>query len=98
MYNYNFYNDLVNYEFLDKVILINNQEIIGNVLLTNNNLLIFQNINRGTMKFGKAVTPMADYDLIVKIDLETLKYQIDENNSIINDNIIIIDFKIDNFL
>lgn len=94
MYNYNFANEKVIFEKVNCVAEINQKEILVNILLTKQNLLFFYNINSGILKektMGVIVGP--EYDLLLKISLNNLKYTCEGNNTFIdNGNVTIYDF------
>jgi len=95
MYIYDFDNEEVIIESVDNLITIKDKEIKSNILLTEKNLLIFKNIKNDSALAGRELYEMPEYELIIKIDLNKIKYSVEENNTYIkigNEEIILYDF------
>lgn len=99
MYNYDFKNELVVFEYNDCLVENNDKVNVLNVLVTNKNILFFYNQENDfvTLKSrGIFVTPT--YELVMRVNLKTLKYVVEDNNTIINSNIIIFNFNLKDVL
>ncbi len=99
MYNYDFDNEKVTYEKVNCVAEINQREIFTNILVTDRNLLLFYNPNRGTLNertMGVILSP--EYELLRKINLEDIKYSCEDNNTYIDNDIVIYDFDLSKVL
>lgn len=94
MYNYDFKKEKVIYEKHNVFAEINNKELFVNIVVTDKNLLLFYNTESDfvTMKSrGIFVTP--SYELLFKLDLENISYEVGDHNTYINnDEIILYDF------
>jgi hypothetical protein len=90
MYNYDFNNELVIYEIDNALIEINNQFFRGNILLTDKNLLLFRNISDFMKQKSQGVFVLPKYELVYKGEVVNLKYEIEENNSYINNDEVIL--------
>lgn len=94
MYRYNFECEKILLEFMNILASIKDEEHRVNILITEDNILIFKNANEEILSL-KGITPVADYVLIVKIKLSDIDYIIHEENTVIkynNDEIILYDF------
>lgn len=103
MYNYNFKgnNESLIKEAVNINIKINKNYYQSNFVLTENNLLIFLDSNQGNALKGRGVQFLPKYDLLFKISLKELKYNIESDNLIISVNdekINCYDFDIEEFL
>lgn len=100
MYNYDFTNEKVVFEKVNCVAEINQKEVFVSILLTEQNLLLFYNSNRGILKekiMGVIVGP--EYELLLKISLNDIKYTCEDNNTYIdNVNVTIFDFDLSKVL
>ena len=95
MYNYDFKNEKVNCEKTSCYIDIDDSSYVFNILITNDNILLFDNINKNNILNSRGGYLPAENELVLKIPLKNLKYKIKENNTIIsfnNKNIVIYDF------
>ena len=103
MYNYDFNlnEEIIINEEKNINIKLNQNYYLTNFILTNKNLLIFYDINRGSMLWGSGTHLLPEFELLLNIPIEKLKYNIYSGNLIITLNSIEIncyDFDIDNFL
>jgi len=90
LYNYNFKSEPVNFEYNDYLVKIGDKEVILNILVTNKNILLFYNQERDfAVLKSKGVFVTPTYELVMSIDLNELRYVVEDDNTIINDNIII---------
>lgn len=100
MYNYDFTNEKVVFEKVNCVAEINQKEVFVNILITKQNLLLFYNSNIGILKekaMGVIVGP--EYDLLLKLSLNNLKYTCEDDNTYIdNGNVAIYDFDLSKVL
>lgn len=83
MYNYNFESEKIILEVVDNLISISDATIRMNILITDDNLLLFKNIKANTIFSGRGIYEMPEYELLVKIKLDDINYKIDEENTII---------------
>ncbi|MBE6156295.1 MAG: hypothetical protein E7161_00915 [Firmicutes bacterium] len=83
MYNYNFECEKTLLEIVDNLATINDEELKVNILITEENLLLFKNIKEGNVLNSRGINEMPEYELIVKIKFNDIKYKIDEDNTII---------------
>lgn len=91
MYNYDFKDEKVVYECNNCFAEIKGKELFVNVLVTDKNVLLFYNKDQDFVAMkskGVFVTP--SNDLIMSISLDNIDYQIDENNTLINNGEIIL--------
>lgn len=96
MYNYDFSSEKVKYENTNSIVEINNNTINCSVLITDKNILLFDNVNKNNVLIGRGVQIQPEYELILKINIDKLNYKIDDNDTIINDyNLILYDINID---
>lgn len=95
MYNYEFVNEKVINEFVDNFVSLNNEDIRCNILVTNLNILLFKNIKRESVLYGREIHEMPEYDLILKVNLNDIEYEIEDGNTVIyfeKNEIILFDF------
>lgn len=95
MYNYDFKDEKVDYEKTSCYVDINDSSYIFNMLITDDNILLFDNINKNNILNSRGYYMPPENELVLKIPLKNLKYKIKENNTIIsfnNKNIVIYDF------
>ena len=86
MYNYDFKNEKVNYEKTNCFIDVDNKSYVFSMLITDENILLFDNINKNNILNGRGGYLPAENELVLKIPLKNLKYKIKENNTIISFN------------
>ena len=84
MYLYDFENEKFMLEIVDNLVSINDREYTLNIVLSELNLLLFKNIKKDSVLAAREIHEMPEYELIVKINLNELKYDIDDNNTVIN--------------
>ena len=90
MYNYDFSNEQVIYEKNNIIIEINNQIFRGNVLLTDKNLLLFRDSTDFIKQKSQGIFILQKYELVYKSGLDNLKYEVEDNDSYINNDEIIL--------
>jgi len=83
MYNYNFECEKTLLEIVDNLATINDEEMRVNILITEENILIFKNIKENSVLNSRGMHEMPEYELIVKIKIDDIKYEFDEENTII---------------
>ena len=98
MYNYDFTNEKVVYENNNVYVSINDKELFLSLLITNNSILLFQDLKKSSPLNGRELYIMPEYDLLLKISLSNIKYKIDNNDTIINDNIVIYNLNIEEYI
>ena len=98
MYNYDFKNEKVVYENNNIFISINGKELFVSLLITNKNILLFQDLKKNSGLSGREMYIVPEYDLFQKISLHNLKYKIDNDDTLINDNIILYNLNIDEYV
>ena len=76
----------------------NKNYFIGSILLTNKNILIFFDTNKDSALKGSGVQVMPEYALLAKIPLKELKCTSTDEETIINNNLIIYNFNLKEFL
>lgn len=93
MYNYDFQNESVVSERQNVFAEIKEKELFVNVLVTDKNLLIFYNIENdiATLK-SRGVFVAPNYELLIKFDLKSIRYSCEDNNTYINDDVVLYDF------
>ena len=99
MYNYDFKDEFVVYEYNNCFSVVNNKEMFVNIIITSKNLLIFYDNNSNFIEkkaMGVFISP--EYELIASLSLNELKYDCKDNNTSINNNIILYNFNIKNIL
>ena len=95
MYNYDFNDEFVLYEFNDYLVSVKDKELYLNILITNKNLLLFYDNSKDfIVQKSQGVFVNPNYDLILKLNLNNINHKVVDENSIINDNIIIYNFDI----
>lgn len=94
MYNYDFTKETIKEEYIDKLVSINDKEILVNIIITDKNLLFFYNYdNDFVTKKAQGILLTTNYELIFQEELNSLNYVCDEDNTYINnDEVIIYDF------
>ena len=104
MYNYDFKNndEFIVYEKSDGIIDINDKSYYVSVVITNKNILIFNNANRNNPLNGRGIHMMPEYLLELSIPLhEALDYYIDNSSSYIkyaNNEIILWNIDLQKFM
>ena len=83
MYNYDFKDEEVIFESVDNVISFDDKDGVSNILITKSKLLIFNNVKKNTVLSGRCIQEMPEYELLIEFELSKIKYEIDENNTII---------------
>ncbi len=94
MYNYDFTKETIKEEYIDKLVSINDREVLVNIIITDKNLLFFYNYgNDFVTKKTQGILLTTNYELIFQKGLNNLNYACDEDNTYINnDEVIIYDF------
>lgn len=98
MYDYNFEKEKVIKEKNNLNLKFNTDYFLGSVLLTDKNLLIFFDANKDSALKGSGVQVMPEYALLAKIPLKELKYTVTNEETVINNNLIIYNFNLKEFL
>ncbi len=98
MYDYNFENEKVIKEETNLSLKYNNKYFLGSVLLTSKNILIFFDVNKDSALKGSGVQVMPEYTLLAKLPLKGLQYITTNDETIFNNNLIIYNFNLKNFL
>ncbi|MBQ7030857.1 MAG: hypothetical protein IJN13_00600 [Bacilli bacterium] len=93
MYSYDFENESIICERHNVFAEIKEKELFVNVLVTDKNLLIFYNIENDivTLK-SRGVFVAPNYELLIKFDLKSIRYSCEDNNTYINDDVVLYDF------
>ncbi len=88
MYNYEFNanDEKIVFEKNNGLIEIAGKMFTRNIVITNKNVLIFNDLSKNDPLTGRAVTPLNDYVLDLSISLDNIDYQIQDNNTILNYN------------
>lgn len=86
MYNYEFKDEKILLENKDGLMEIDNNTYRRSIVITNQNILIFNDVNKNNPLNGRAVSLLSDYLLDLSIPLENIDYKIEDNNTIINYN------------
>ena len=97
MYNYDFNDEKVIFERRNTFLEIDNKEYVFNLLVTDKNILLFEDINKNNALKGRGVTMLEQYELVQNLPLKNVKYKIENNNTIIG-NIIIYNFELDMYI
>lgn len=84
MYNYDLKNEKIIHEIVDTLISIDESELIGNVLITEDKILIFRNLKRNSVLSGRGIHEIPEYELLLEIDSNKLEYEIEDNNTVLN--------------
>ena len=84
MYNYNFECEKIILELVDKNISIDDKEYRVNIIITEDNLLIFENVKANSTLTAKGISEMPEYSLIVKLKINDINYEVDDENTIID--------------
>ncbi len=95
MYNYNFDNEKVLYENINCIVSINDKQLNISLLVTDKNILLFDNIMKNNVLEGRLVSIPAEYELIYKIDLRNTSYKVSDGDTLIDNNIVIYNFDLD---
>ena len=101
MYNYDFKDEKVKFEKLNCFIEVDNKEYMFNLLITNKNILLFNNINKKNVLNGRGAYLPAENELFLKIPIKNLKYKIEDGNTLLiykNKNIVIYEFDACNYI
>ena len=103
MYNYNFKNEneSIVKEKVNVNIKINDTYYKTNFVLTEKNLLVFYDINKGNPIWGTAAMPLPELHILFSIPIKNIKYEIREDNMYIildNQEINCYDFNLEEFL
>lgn len=88
MYNYDFKenNEQIILEKNAGVLEINNDIFNRCIVITNKNILLFNDASKNDPLNGRAVSLLNDYILNLRIPLANLNYKEEDNNTIINYN------------
>ncbi len=86
MYNYEFKDEKILLENKDGLMEIDNNTYRRSIVITNQNILIFNDVSKNNPLNGRAVSLLSDYLLDLSIPLENIDYKIEDNNTIINYN------------
>ena len=95
MYNYNFEMERILLEFVENLISIDDSESTCNIIITEENLMIFNNIKKNSVLSAKNIIEMPEYELLIKINLNDIDYEVDDENTTIryrDKEIILYDF------
>lgn len=93
MYNYDFKSENILCEKHNVFAVIKEKELFVNIIVTNKNLLIFYNLdNDFVMQKTKGVFISANYELLVKYNLNNIKYYCENANTIIDNDVILYEF------
>jgi len=95
MYRYNFEYEKIILEIMDNLVSINDTDLKMNIIITEENLLLFKNVVEQSILNIKGIREMPDYELVFKIKLSDIEYEVDEGNSILkhfNNEIILYNF------
>ena len=95
MYNYNFDNEKVLYENINCIVSINDKQLNVSLLVTDKNILLFENIMKNNVLEGRLVSIPAEYELIYKIDLNNTSYKVSDGDTLIANNTVIYNFDLD---
>lgn len=82
MYNYDFKknNESIVKEVVNVNIKINNSYYQTNFILTEKNLLVFYDINKGNPVWGTGTHSLPELYILFSVPINNLKYEIEENN------------------
>lgn len=97
MYNYDFNNEKVLFEKPNTLVKINENTYYLNVLITESNILLFKDLNRDFVKQKSlGVFVSSEYELVKSISLKDLNYKCVEEDTIINnEEIVLYDVRLD---
>lgn len=103
MYNYEFEknNEKIIYEGQDKVVDVSDKTYNLSVVVTNKNLLFFNNANKFHALNGRGMQIPAEYLLELTIPLDNINYSIEEGNTYINyknTDIVIFEFELEEYI
>lgn len=91
MYNYDFNNEKVLFEKPNTLVEINDNTYYLNVLITESNILLFRDLNSDFVKQkAMGVFVSSEYELVKSISLNKLNYKCVEENTIINNEEIVL--------
>lgn len=86
MYNYNFESEKILLEMVDNLVTINDKELRINIIITKDNLMLFRNIKDGSILNSRGIHELPEYELLLKMKFNDIKFKVDEANTIINFN------------
>ena len=95
MYNYNFDDEKVLYENINCIVSINDKQLNVSLLVTDKNILLFENIMKNNVLEGRLVSIPAEYELINKIDLSNISYKVSDGDTLIGNNTVMYNFDLD---
>lgn len=101
MYNYDFRDEITKCELLNSLIEIDEKSYYYNLLITNKNILLFDNINKNNTLMASAVSLLPNNLLVLKIPIQNIHYKIEDDSTIIffdNKTFIIYNFNIKNYI
>jgi hypothetical protein len=90
MYYYDFSNEKVIYENINSIVEVDNKTINCSVLVTDKNILLFDNVMKNSVLSARCVQIQPEYKLLLAIKLNNLKYKVEGNDTIIIDKNIIL--------
>ena len=90
MYYYDFSNEKVIYENINSIVEVDNKTINCSVLVTDKNILLFDNVMKNSVLSARCVQIQPEYKLLLAIKLNNLKYKVEGNDTIITDKNIIL--------
>ena len=95
MYNYDFFNDLVIFENNNVCLEIKDKVLFKSLVITKHNILLFSCINKNNVLNTRGMSRPLEYELFLKIPLKELEYSIENNNTYLKkEDIIIYDIDI----
>ena len=101
MYRYEFIDENVVYEIKDCFVEINKIEFFMNILITNKNILMFQNINKNNVLLSSGIRLPEENELLLSLDFNKINYEVINNNTNIlldEKQIIIYNFDLNNYM
>ncbi len=86
MYNYDFKKneEQIVLEKENGIVEIKDNTYNLSIVVTNKNILLFNNVNKNNPLSGRGVLMPEEYYLELAIPLQTLDYEVEDNNTIIN--------------
>ena len=84
MYSYNFECEKIILELIDQIISVDDKEYKVNIIITEDNLLIFENVKANSILSAKGISEMPEYSLIIKLKINEINYEVDDENTIID--------------